>query len=247
MADSICIIPARKGSKSIKDKNLQELNHKTLVRIAVEKAMESGIFKRVIITTDYDRYKLRIDGLKSVSGTGLYSVKRPAELATDEALMIDVVKHALYSIGGEEQWVWLFQPTSPFRTLEDIHRIDKELKTGKWESVISFKPVEDYTDRTYTYKDGQAHRIKHTTYKNRQKIIPQVTRSGHYYITKREHIQDKNTFEVKPFHTFMMGGIDPEKATMEDILWSLNVGENIDNARQLELVKSAVRRGDYIP
>jgi hypothetical protein len=44
MERHVCLIPARAGSKSIKDKNLIQLNHKTLVRLAVEKAMEAKAF-----------------------------------------------------------------------------------------------------------------------------------------------------------------------------------------------------------
>jgi len=56
MERHICIIPARAGSKSIKNKNLLKLNHKTLVALAVEVALESKVFDKIVISTDYPRH-----------------------------------------------------------------------------------------------------------------------------------------------------------------------------------------------
>ena len=48
----IAFIPARKGSKSIKNKNLKLINKKSLVEITIDQAIKSKIFKRVILSSD---------------------------------------------------------------------------------------------------------------------------------------------------------------------------------------------------
>ena len=51
---SLAIIPARSGSKSIKNKNIKLFNGKPLIAWTIELALESN-FDRVIVTTDSDK------------------------------------------------------------------------------------------------------------------------------------------------------------------------------------------------
>ena len=54
---TICIIPARSGSKGIKDKNIQKLNNKSLIEIAVGQANQCPSIDDVYISTDSDIYE----------------------------------------------------------------------------------------------------------------------------------------------------------------------------------------------
>ena len=49
---TICIIPARSGSKRIKNKNIQKINNQYLISIVIKIAKKSGIFKRIVVSTD---------------------------------------------------------------------------------------------------------------------------------------------------------------------------------------------------
>ena len=51
----IAFIPARKGSKSIKNKNLKLINKKTLVEITIDQAIKSKIFKKIILSSDSNK------------------------------------------------------------------------------------------------------------------------------------------------------------------------------------------------
>lgn len=49
----LCIIPARSGSKGIKNKNLRKIkNKKTLVELAFDVANKSKLFDKIIVSTD---------------------------------------------------------------------------------------------------------------------------------------------------------------------------------------------------
>lgn len=48
----LAIIPARSGSKGLKDKNIKELNGKPLIGYSIEAAKGSGIFDTVHVSTD---------------------------------------------------------------------------------------------------------------------------------------------------------------------------------------------------
>ena len=53
---NIAIIPARSGSKGLKDKNIRLLNGKPLLAYSVEAALESGVFDEVMVSTDSEKY-----------------------------------------------------------------------------------------------------------------------------------------------------------------------------------------------
>jgi CMP-N-acetylneuraminic acid synthetase len=245
MEKHLAIIAARSGSKSIKNKNLLTLNHKTLVRLAIEPALKSNVFSRIIISTDYPRHHLGIEDLPQSMTQVIYS-GRSRELSEDNTPIMDVIKSELVNWGGDEKWVWLLQPTSPFRVVDDFLKIKTALSSGEWESSISFKPVKEFIDRIYTVKEGTVYRINQGNYKNKQEIKPQVTRSGNFYVTKRLNILEKESFEVKPFFPYIMGNIDVENCSLEEKLRSRKLGINIDDAEDFEFAKGVIRRGDFI-
>ena len=53
---NLAIIPARSGSKGLKDKNIKELCGKPLLAYTVEAALESGQFDEVMVSTDSENY-----------------------------------------------------------------------------------------------------------------------------------------------------------------------------------------------
>ena len=78
----LAVIPARSGSKSIKDKNLLKIKGKTLIDIAVTKAIKSKLFSKVLISTDSKAYALEaiksgatFDGLRSKKLSGMFKQK----------------------------------------------------------------------------------------------------------------------------------------------------------------------------
>lgn len=48
----IAIIPARSGSKGLKDKNIKEMNGKPLIAYSIEAALNSKCFDKVFVSTD---------------------------------------------------------------------------------------------------------------------------------------------------------------------------------------------------
>ena len=58
MIRNIAIIPARSGSKGVKDKNIRELLGKPLLAYSIEAAEKSGCFDNIFVSTDNERYAL---------------------------------------------------------------------------------------------------------------------------------------------------------------------------------------------
>lgn len=113
------LIPARRGSKGFPGKNLAMLAGIPLVgraaRVARQAAVVIGPDCRVVCSTDDPAIA------ESARAWGAeVPFLRPAELASDEAKTIDVVFHALETLGGAFDVVVLLQPTSPLAEAEDI-------------------------------------------------------------------------------------------------------------------------------
>jgi CMP-N,N'-diacetyllegionaminic acid synthase len=110
----LAVITARGGSKRLPQKNLQKLGNETLLQRSVNASILSKCVDRIILSSDCS---LIIKEAKNYGCDAPFV--RPLELATDKARSEDVLEHAIRNVPGFD-WVLLIQPTSPFRTAEDI-------------------------------------------------------------------------------------------------------------------------------
>lgn len=114
----LAMIPARGGSKGIKDKNIYSLAGKPLIGYTIESAQKSKYIDKIMVNTDSEKIKLVCEmmGVK-------VPVLRPAKYASDTAKTIDAVMWAidwLKENDTEYDVLILLQPTSPLRSSGDI-------------------------------------------------------------------------------------------------------------------------------
>ena len=118
----LAIVPARGGSKGIPGKNMVDLNGKPLMQYTFDAAKESKFVDRILLSTDDEKFA------EFGRSRGIDVEMRPAELATDTAVMKDVINYHLDSLaekGYTPDIFILLQPTSPLRTSQHI---DEALK-----------------------------------------------------------------------------------------------------------------------
>jgi len=118
MMKSIAIIPARSGSKGLKDKNIRDLNGKPLLAYSIESALDSHMFTVVHVSTDSAIYA---DIAKKYGADVPFL--RSEFASSDTASSWEVVKEVLLKyekIGKTFDTFVLLQPTSPLRTGNDI-------------------------------------------------------------------------------------------------------------------------------
>lgn len=180
------------------------------------------MFKQIVVTTDYNKTDINFDDLLGSPLTKVEFLRRPKELCQDDSLMIDVVKHALSSTSNSCEYVWLLQPTSPFRDFDDFQKIKILIESNMYESVISFKEVKDHPNRCYTLKQEDerytAHPLRYVNFKNKQELMPIYIRSGNYYVTKKALLFENNTLENKPIYPFEVDRIKGTNIDDEDDL-----------------------------
>lgn len=135
----LCTVCARGGSKGVKNKNIKELCGKPLIAYTIEQAKESGIFERIVVSTDSDE----IASIASLYGGEVF-FKRPAELATDSAPKVPVIRHAL--LESERHFNTKFDivldldPTSPLRSVADIENALEQFLKDDNDNLITAMP-----------------------------------------------------------------------------------------------------------
>ena len=139
----IAIIPARGGSKGVVHKNIRLLGNKPLLAWTIDVVKKVEKIDRVIVSTDCDAIA---DVAKSY---GAEVNMRPADLATDKALVIDVVKHlvGILRTQGENADIFLLlEPPAPFRAECDVNETLSLLLDNDYDSVATFSeaPLNPY-------------------------------------------------------------------------------------------------------
>jgi CMP-N,N'-diacetyllegionaminic acid synthase len=114
MTELLIMVPARGGSKRLPGKNLRTIGGRSLLAHTAEAVSQSGLKEPIVLTTD--------DAAIADEGKRLGWIvpfMRPAELAMDHVLTIDVVLHLLdwhQKNHGDPAMVMVLQPTSPLRS-----------------------------------------------------------------------------------------------------------------------------------
>ena len=134
----VALIPARSGSKRVSDKNIRPLAGHPLIAYSIAAALQSKIFRAVIVSTDSDRYA----DIARHYGAEVPFL-RPAKIAGDISPDIEWVEYTLAELrknGMNYDCFSILRPTSPFRLPDTIRRAWQEFLAA--EGVDSLRAVE---------------------------------------------------------------------------------------------------------
>lgn len=184
------VVPARGGSKGVPRKNIRTLAGTPLIGWTLRAAAASARLARTVVSTEDDE----IARVARALG-GDVPFLRPGELSTDTAKSLDVMVHAIRAVealegGAPYDAVLLLQPTTPFRTAEDIDGSIALLERTGADSVISVVDVGGYHPARMKYMEGD--RLVDPPFCEavenmpRQQLPPMFLRAGCIYLTRRE-------------------------------------------------------------
>lgn len=106
---NIAIIPARSGSKRIKNKNIKSFCGKPIISYAINTAKESNIFDRIIVSTN----SIEIKDIAIKFGAEVPSI-RPNKLSDDFATTLDVMSYEVKNLNlNDNDIVCCIYPTTP--------------------------------------------------------------------------------------------------------------------------------------
>ncbi len=147
MSKCVAIIPARGGSKRIPRKNIKEFHGKPLIAYSIEVALKSGLFDKVIVSTDDEE----IASIAKIYGAEIPFI-RPKELADDFTGTGDVIKHTLNFLkdnGEYYDYACTIYATAPLLQLKYLIEGFEKIKNSDAKMVFSVTSMPFPIQRTF--------------------------------------------------------------------------------------------------
>ena len=214
MSKILCTICARGGSKGVKNKNIKEINGKPLIAYTIEQAKESGLFEHIVVSTDSDN----IADIAKKYGAELF-FKRRAELASDSAGKLDVIRDAF--IRSEEYYNTTFDylidldATAPLRNVADITNALKQFVENNNDNLITAMPSRrsPYFNLVEVDKNGKVSLSKplESSIVRRQDVPKSYDMNASIYIWKRDAILNEKSLFLKKTGLYVM----PEERSID--------------------------------
>ncbi|MBE5910046.1 acylneuraminate cytidylyltransferase family protein [Pseudobutyrivibrio sp.] len=201
----IAIIPARSGSKGIKDKNIIDFDGKPMMAYSIEAAMDSNCFSQIIVSTDSTKYG------SIAKEYGADVVYRDERVSNDLATTYMVIKDLYTKIEHNHDYFVLLQPTSPLRTYKHIQGAIElfEERYNDYDFLVSVKEAEHSRllvnpidkDLSLKYFDVDYANYRRQSYKD---YVP----NGSIFIAKIEaYFAQKHFFGAKSL-AYIMNDLD---------------------------------------
>ena len=131
----ICLIPARGGSKRIKNKNIKNFLGKPIIAWSIQKAKKSKLFDDIVVSTD----SKKIANIAKKFGASVPFL-RPKKLANDYAIDRDVLHHYLdYACKKKIKIKFLcyLYPTIPLLKISTLKKCYNLIKKSNSPKVIT--------------------------------------------------------------------------------------------------------------
>ncbi len=224
--NNLAIIPARSGSKGLKDKNIKELNGKPLIAYSIEAAKESGIYSHIMLSTDSEIYAEI--ALQYGAEVPFY---RSDENASDAASSWDVVKEVLRKYreaGITFDTFTLLQPTSPLRDAEDIKNAYQLFQEKSAIGVVSVCEMEHSPLWSNVLPEGDSLNgfLAKTSNQQRQALETYYRINGAIYMADvKAFLEDQNLYRLGCFAYKMPA----EKSIDIDTALDFKIAETIMN------------------
>ena len=202
MMKRIAIIPARSGSKGLKDKNIIDLCGKPLIAYSIEAALNTKLFDKVIVSTDSDTYA------EISRRYGAEVFMRGENLSNDNATTYMVIEDILMNKLQESyDYFVLLQPTSPLRNAEHIKEaIEKfEKKYDQFDFLVSVKESEHAKVLVNPIDEDESLKYFDTDFSNyRRQGYKDYSPNGAVFIAKpEEYLLRKHFFVAKSLSYIM--------------------------------------------
>lgn len=185
---TLCIIPARGGSKRIPRKNIKNFLGKPIIEYSIQAALESSLFDEVMVSTD-DK---EIAEIAEKSGAKVPFL-RSSENANDFASTVDVLYEVIdrYKKRGQHfDSVCCIYPTAPLIKIDHLKEAYALMIENKFDCVFPVTPFSYPVQRALIQdKDGTV-KMAQQEFKNSrsQDLVPHYHDCGQFYWFKADVI-----------------------------------------------------------
>jgi len=192
----LLVIPARSGSKRIKNKNFRKFNGKPIISYSILTALRSKIFDKIVVSTDNANY------IRYLKRYNIEISYRSKKLSNDNATIELVLRNIMLEyakFGKKFDEIWSLAPCSPLINKNDLINASILIKKNKKKIVL---PVSEYpVPLEWGFrltKEKKLKPIKKNFYKVRSQDLPKS-----YY--------DTGNFVAIPVHHFKKKNIEFDK------------------------------------
>ena len=220
----LAIITARGTSKGVPRKNIREIAGRPLIAWTIDAALHSNHDMRLIVSTDDEE----IGSVSREYGAEVPFL-RPAELASDTATSASVVLHATKWLEENDNYrpelILLLQPTSPFRTSQDIGCALKIQEKNDADAVISVTPNMQPVQwlRRIDANGMLTDYVTEDTFPGRrQDAAPFFQYNGAIYVIKPDVLFKEQTFYAQQSYAYVM---PPERSVDIDTKFDFLIAE----------------------
>jgi CMP-N,N'-diacetyllegionaminic acid synthase len=214
----VCIIPARAGSKGIRNKNISKILGKPLIFFAIRQAMSSKYIDKIIFSTDSIKYANYAKKL----GVNVEKL-RPKKYAQDNSRDIDLFRYELLNLKKQNFYPDIYvnlRPTSPMRSHKDIDNAIKKLVNNiKYDSIRSVTENNFVIQKTwFVRKNSLINTVSNSSKIEewnlpRQELEKSFIQTGSIDIGRTDNIIIKNSMtgkKIMPFIEEFFCDIDKE-------------------------------------
>ena len=224
------IIPARGGSKGLKDKNILNLFGKPLIGYTIETALSSKLLDRIVVSTDSnkiakvvkDHYKVEV-------------IKRPSEFAKDSSPIEEALLHAVEYLRNEKGYetdiiVWM-PPNVPIRKGGLVDKVVHNLINSDADSCVTCYEVDQIPEvmKVINEKGRLIPMFKDVDGIRRQEFPKRYLLDGSIVALRSENLL--RTRGIRKAHVYLGEEVIP--VVQKEKMYSLE----LDNADDLSLIK----------
>ena len=188
---NVAIIPARGGSKRIPKKNIKHFLGKPIIAYSIESALNSKLFKKVIVSTDDEEIKDVV--IKYGAEVPFIRPKKISDDYTGTHLVIGHAVKWLEDNGEVLDYACCIYPTAPLINKDDLIKGFELIQSGKWTSVMAATNFSYPIFRSFEIlSDGGLKMTFPEHYNSRSQDLPEIYHdAGLFYWAKPEIWKDK--------------------------------------------------------
>ena len=180
----IAIIPARSGSKRVKNKNIKIFNGKPMIAWPILAAKKSNLFEHIIVSTD----SKKISKISKRYGA-IVPFLRNKKLSSDRIGINEVINDVIKKSDLEKKikFICCIMATSPFLKSKNLISADKMIRRKKNNFVFSAVKISNKILRSFTIdKRGKLKMIDNKYYNiNSQNLKETYLDAGQFYFGKK--------------------------------------------------------------
>ena len=191
------LIPARSGSKTIKQKNLQKILNYSLVSYAIKASKKSKFISRTFVSTDSK--KIKREALKfGAEVPFLRSKKNSGDKSTDYDVVLEFLTRILHIQNILPKYIMFLLPTTPFRESKVLDKaIIKFKKLKNYDSLASVDKMNEPVHKKFFIKNNKLKPVFSNlsiddANKPRQSFPTSYNFNGYLRIFKTKNILKKN-------------------------------------------------------